>query len=205
MKNIKVVAFDCDGVMFNTEKANKAFYNDILNHFKLPEMTLEQYLYASMHTADQVLKYLFNNSNAYEAAQKYRQRMSYIPFIKYMEIEPNLRPLLKRLRPKYKTAIATNRTDSIGHVLAEFDLEKYFDFVVSALDVEQPKPHPEPLVKILRHYYIRPDQAIYVGDSELDEMAARAAGVYFVAYNNLSLNADFHINNLGELRKFLEE
>ena len=29
MKNIKVVAFDCDGVMFDTMKANMAYYNQI--------------------------------------------------------------------------------------------------------------------------------------------------------------------------------
>ena len=36
MKNIKVVAFDCDGVMFDTTKANIAYYNQILDHFDRP-------------------------------------------------------------------------------------------------------------------------------------------------------------------------
>jgi len=190
--------------MFDTEKANKAFYNHILNRFGRPDMTPEQFVFASMHTAEKVLEYLFDDHETFEAAQKYRLRMRYVSFIKYMEIEPNLKPVLKRLRPKYKTAIATNRTDSIGPVLKEFGLGKYFDFVVSALDVDRPKPHPEPLLKILEHYQIAPDQAIYVGDSELDEIAARAAGLYLVAYNNRSLKADFHIKSLRELEKILE-
>ena len=189
--------------MFDTEKANKAFYNHILNQFGRPDMTPEQFVYASMHTAEKVLEYLFDDHEIFKAAQEYRLRMSYASFIKYMEIEPNLKPVLKRLRPKYKTAIATNRTDSIGQVLKEFGLGKYFDFVVSALDVDQPKPHPEPLLRILEHYQIEPDQAIYVGDSELDEIAARAAGLYLVAYNNRSLKADFHIKNLAELERIL--
>ena len=189
--------------MFDTEKANKAFYNHILNQFGRPDMTPEQFVYASMHTAEKVLEYLFDDHETFKAAQEYRLRISYASFIKYMEIEPNLKPVLKRLRPKYKTAIATNRTDSIGQVLKEFGLGKYFDFVVSALDVDQPKPHPEPLLRILEHYQIEPGQAIYVGDSELDEIAARAAGLYLVAYNNRSLKADFHIKNLAELERIL--
>ncbi len=189
--------------MFDTEKANKAFYNHILNQFGRPDMTPEQFAYASMHTAEKVLEYLFDDHETFKVAQEYRLRISYASFIKYMEIEPNLKPVLKRLRPKYKTAIATNRTDSIGQVLKEFGLGKYFDFVVSALDVDQPKPHPEPLLRILEHYQIEPDQAIYVGDSELDEIAARAAGLYLVAYNNRSLKADFHIKNLAELERIL--
>ena len=205
MENIQVVAFDCDGVMFDTEKANKAFYNHILNHFGRADMTDEQFVYASMHTAEKVLAYLFENGTACAAAWEYRQSISYMPFIKYMEIEPELKPLLKRLRPKYKTAIATNRTDSIEHVLKEFELTEFFDIVVSALDVDYPKPHPEALIKILEHYQIAPDQAVYVGDSELDEMAARAAGMHMVAYNNRSLKADFHIDHLAQLETILKE
>ena len=204
MKNIQVVAFDCDGVMFDTEKANKAFYNHILNHFGYTDMTDTQFAYASMHTAEKVLAFLFEDEKAFAAAQTYRQSISYVPFIKYMELEPELIPLLKRLRPKYKTAIATNRTDSIDHVLKQFELAELFDMVVSALDVEHPKPHPEALIKILERYGIAPDQAVYVGDSELDEMAARTAGVHMVAYGNRSLDADFHIERLGELEAILQ-
>ena len=205
MKNIQLVAFDCDGVMFDTEKAKKAFYNHILNHFGYSDMTDAQFAYASMHTAEKVLAYLFEDEKAFADAQAYRQSISYVPFIKYMEMEPDLIPLLKRLRPKYKTAIATNRTDSIEYVLKEFELAKFFDMVVSALDVAHPKPHPEALVKILAQYGIAPDQAVYVGDSELDERAARAAGVYMVAYGNRALDADFHIERLGELAAILAE
>lgn len=204
MMNIKVVAFDCDGVMFDTEKANKAFYNRILNHLGMPIMTPEQFSYANMHTAEKVLAYLMNDSERFEAAQAFRQEIGYLPFIPFMEIEPYLKPVLKKLRLKYNTAIATNRADSIDHVLKEFDLGAYFDFVVSALDVKRPKPHPEPLNKILEHYGLKPNQMVYVGDSELDEIAARAAGTYLVAYNNRSLDADFHINGLQELEEILE-
>ncbi|MBW1841164.1 MAG: hypothetical protein JRI75_05165, partial [Deltaproteobacteria bacterium] len=52
MKDIVVVAFDCDGVMFDTTRANMAYYNRILNHFGKPDMTPEQFSFAHMHTAD---------------------------------------------------------------------------------------------------------------------------------------------------------
>ncbi len=42
MKNIEVVAFDCDGVMFDTINANMAYYNKILEHFGRPAMTPQQ-------------------------------------------------------------------------------------------------------------------------------------------------------------------
>ncbi len=203
MKKIKVVAFDCDGVMFDTVKANTVFYNRILNHLGLPNMTPQQFEYASMHTTDGVLAELVKDRKLYEAAQAYRREIGYQPFIRYMEMDPHLKPLLKKLRPRYKTAIATNRTDSIDWVLDAFDLRRDFDYVVSALDVEHPKPNPELLQKILKRYRIRPEQAVYIGDSKLDELAARAAGVHLVACRNKDLRADYHIDGLKDLEKIL--
>lgn len=205
MKNIRVVVFDCDGVMFDTKKANMAYYNSILNYFGKPPLTPEQFAYSHMHTADEALAYLFDNEESLAAAQAYRKTMSYFPFLKYMEIEPHLKPLLEKLRlNKYKIAIATNRTDTMNRVLTEHGLEEYFDLVVTANDVDNPKPHPDQLIRILDHFIIDSQQAIYIGDSELDEMAAKAAGVLFVAYNNRSLTAKFHIKNLKEVEDILE-
>ncbi|OEU65583.1 MAG: hypothetical protein BBJ57_01595 [Desulfobacterales bacterium PC51MH44] len=204
MKNIKVVAFDCDGVMFDTVKANMAYYNHILEHFGRPAMTPEQFAYCHMHTADQSIANLFNDTENFEAAQAYRKNMSYLPFLKFMELEPYLKPLLEKLRTRYKTAVATNRSDTMDRVLSEHGLEGYFDLVVSSCDVDRPKPYPDPLIKILKHFEVEPYQSIYVGDSKLDESAAKAAGIPFIAYKNRSLSTDYHIQSLKEIEEFLD-
>jgi len=204
MKNIKVVVFDCDGVMFDTTKANMAYYNQILNHFDRPALTREQFAYCHSHTADQSIAYLFNDAESFISAQNYRKNMSYIPFLKYMVLEPYLKPLLEKLRPRYKTAVATNRSNTMDRVLSEHGLEGYFDIVVSSIDVDRPKPYPDPLIKILEHFGVAANNALYIGDSDLDEIAAKAAGVPFVAYQNRSLSADFHINSLKEIGEMFE-
>jgi len=203
MKNIKVVAFDCDGVLFDTKKSNMAYYNQVLNHFDMPAMTKEQFDFIHMHTVGESLAYLFEDKATLEAAQTYRKNISYIPFLKFMEIEPYLKPLLKKLRPDFKTAIATNRTDTMDRVLIEHDLKEYFDLVVTASDVKRPKPDPEPLVKIIEYFSLKPQHMIYVGDSKLDESAAKSAGAVMVAYKNRFLSADFHIESLKELEDIL--
>jgi phosphoglycolate phosphatase len=204
MEHIKVVTFDCDGVMFDTTKANKAYYNEILQHFGLPTLTPDQFAYCHSHTADQSIDHLFNDEKSFSAAQNYRKSMSYIPFLKYMILEPYLKPLLEKLRPRYKTAIATNRSNTMDRVLSEHGLEEYFDLVVSSNDVDRPKPYPDPLIKILEHFEIEAHNTLYVGDSELDEIAAKAAGVPFVAYQNRSLSANFHIESLKEMAQILD-
>ena len=204
MKHIRVVAFDCDGVMFDTESVNKAYYNQILQHVNKPALTPEQFAFVHMHTADEAISHLFPDKAEAVEANAYRKQMPYLPFLEKMEIEPYLKPLLHRLRPAYPTAIATNRTNTIQTVLEAHGLVDLFDLVVSAWDVEHPKPHPDPLNKILRHFEIAPDELLYVGDSELDQIAAEAAGAVFVAYKNLSLRSGFHITSLMEMEQILK-
>ena len=203
LNNVRVVAFDCDGVMFDTSDANRAYYNHILAHFDKPAMTPEQFAYTHMHTVDESLKHLLPEPSLLRAAMAYRKKMTYLPFLQLMKIEPDLKPLLQRLKPAYHTAIATNRTDTMNRVLQTHNLEGLFDLVVTAMDVAHPKPHPEQLEKIIRRFEIEPQQALYIGDSELDETAAKAADVPFVAYQNPSLQAGYHINRLGEVARIL--
>ena len=197
---IDAVIFDCDGVMFDTTEANMAYYNHILRHFGKPNMTPEQFAYTHMHTVDEAIAHLFGNETECTAALAYRNEMSYLPFLKFMEIEPDLVPLLEFLRPEIQTAIATNRTDTMQRVLQTNGLKTAFDLVVTALDVPKPKPYPDQLNKILDHFNLTPKQALYIGDSEVDEAAAAAAGVPFVAYANRQLEAHYHIDRLREIK-----
>jgi HAD superfamily hydrolase (TIGR01509 family) len=199
----KVVAFDCDGVMFDSQEANRAYYDHILNHFQLPAMTPEQLDYVHMHTVDEALAHLIQDPSTCAAAHAYRQQLGYLPFLKYMQMEPGLVPLLEQLRPRFKTAVATNRTDTMAHVLTENRIDHLFDLVVCALDVEFPKPHPEPLVKVVNHFGVSPADVIYVGDSQVDQIAAEAAGIPFVAFDNPDLTADYHIGRLSEITGLL--
>ncbi len=199
----KVVAFDCDGVMFDSQEANRAYYNQVLDHLDLPAMTPEQLAFVHMHTVDESLAYLIKDGAARDAAQAYRRQLEYLPFLKFMRIEPGLVPLLEALRPRFRTAVATNRTDSMARVLAETHIDHLFDLVVCALDVQFPKPHPEALVKVVNHFSVSPDEVVYVGDSRVDEMAAKAAGISFVAYRNPELTADHHIRHLAEMADLL--
>jgi len=201
--NIECVAFDCDGVLFDTAQANRYYYSHVLQHFGRPALTEQQFRYVHMHTVHESIAYLFPEENILEAVHEFRKTMDYQKYLSYLTVEPQLVSLLGKLRPQKKTAIATNRTDTMEQLLAEFDLDGYFDLIVTSSDVEQPKPHPEVLLKILNYFNLSPHQVIYIGDSQVDELAARAAKMPLVAYRNRELEAEYHINSLGELEELL--
>ncbi len=203
MIRFEVVAFDCDGVLFDTEQANRVYYSNILQHFGRPAVTEEQFAYVHMHTISESLAYLFPDEKTLAAAHLFRETMDYQQYLGYFTVEPHLVSLLQKLKPKFKTAIATNRTDTMNRLLAAFDLEGDFDLIVTASDVKRPKPHPDVLLKISDHFNIPPDQVIYIGDSRLDELAARSAGMPLAAYRNPELSAEYYVNNLSEIEDLL--
>ncbi|AOY60711.1 MULTISPECIES: HAD family hydrolase [Desulfococcus] len=203
MMPIQIVIFDCDGVMFDTAGINRAYYNRVMTYMGRPEMTEEQFAYVHAHTGDESIAFLFEDERSFREAQAFRQTLDYMEFIPDMVMEPHLKPLIKTLRPRYKTAVVTNRTDTMPAIISEFDLKRDFDMVVTAWDVQNPKPDPEGLIKVLNHFRLSPEEAIYVGDTHVDEAASSAARVTFVAYANPGLNAAYHIHSLDEIRNIV--
>ena len=89
------------------------------------------------------------------------------------------------------------------HVMERFGLWAYFDMVVTALDVERPKPDKESVEKILTAFGLASEEVLFVGDSEVDKQAAEASGVRFVAYKTRHLSDDAFINDHRALLNLL--
>ena len=203
MKKVAAIIFDCDGVMFDSHQANINFYNHLLAHFGMPPMDDTAVAFVHMHTASESTAYIFRGSPYGKEADDYRIRMDYTPFIEDMIIEPGLPELLDRLQGHCKLAVATNRSNTIDRVLERYKLSAYFDMVVSSLDVDQPKPHPESLEKIMDRFGLSPERVVYIGDSEIDEQTAEAAAVPFMAYKNRKLTGAYHAESMREVASLL--
>ena len=204
-KRISAVIFDCDGVMFDSRQANINFYNHLLERYGLPLMNEDKVAFVHMNTGEESVRYIFDGTPFTDEAQTYRMQIDYTPFIRDMVIEPGLKDLLGKLKPRVGLAVATNRSNTIDEVLAQNGLTGFFDIVVSSLDVENPKPHPEPIHKILDFFDIGPDQAVYVGDSPIDLETAKAAGVCFIAYGNGNLETPLKTSSMEDVEKVLAE
>ena len=94
-------------------------------------------------------RYIFRNHPEQDLGEvhEYRGQVSYHPFLKYMEIEPDLVDFLEQTKNIYNLAIATNRTDTMEALLTEFALTDYFGKVMTAANSRKPKPAADPLLE----------------------------------------------------------
>jgi len=200
MSYIKLVVFDCDGVMFDSRRANREYYNQILARFGRPPMDQDELDYVHMHHVEDSVRHIFRRyPEDLAVADRYRRELDYTPFLQYMQMEADLLEFLEYLRPERKTAISTNRTTTMPIVLEMFELAAYFDQVVTARDVANPKPHPEALEVIMRTLAVGPEQTIYIGDSSVDREHTAAAGIPLIAFKNPGLEAEYHVSSFMEI------
>jgi phosphoglycolate phosphatase len=201
--SLKVIAFDCDGVLFDSREANTRFYSHILELQGFPPVRPDQQQYVHMHPVRESLRFLLGEGSAFEEALAYAQTMDFRLFNACLHPEPGLMEFLPLVHSRFFTALATNRTVSTHQVLAHFHIDSYFDLVVSASDVAFPKPHPETMERIMSTFGVRPREILFIGDSPVDEALAQATGVHFTAYKNTSLTADLHISHFQALQPLL--
>ena len=186
--SVKAIIFDCDGVMFESRNANLAFYNKVLVEYGYPPVSLDQKERAHLcHTASTpvVLEGLMGK-DILPQARKYAASLDYSQFIPDMLPEPHLATVLDSLSRRFPVGIATNRGSSIGQILDHFSLRTFFTAVVTSHDVERPKPAPDMLFLAAEKLQQKPEDCLFIGDSELDRMAATEAGMNFIGYGEKS-------------------
>ena len=125
-------------------------------------------------------------------------------------------PTLNKLREMgIKTAVVSNREKPRG-VLERTGLAKYFDEIVGAAEPygRLPyKPNSAMLDELLKHMNISNENALYVGDADIDIVTAINANVRGVGITKGNFNAeDFNllgawkvIDELGELLEIVKK
>ncbi len=66
-------------------------------------------------------------------------------------------------------------------LLKYFELDKRSQCIVSGDTVSRKKPYPDPLLHACKLTQTQPQDAIYIGDTEIDVQAAKAAGMIAIA------------------------
>jgi HAD superfamily hydrolase (TIGR01509 family) len=194
---IRGVIYDCDGVLFDSIEANKKLYNDLCASVGRNPLSEEEIKYVHMHTVYETIQLIFGKGNDLEKkALELVKGIDWRDYVTYLRMEPYLLQILNLLKTNgILRVINTNRTTSMKYIMEHFHLGPFFDMVVTALDVKNPKPHPESVEMILQRLNLNKEEIVFVGDSEVDQQAAKSSGVKFIAYKNRAIAGDAYIDD----------
>jgi HAD superfamily hydrolase (TIGR01549 family) len=202
------IIFDLDGTLIDSFQAINDAFDAVFLKFEervLSDSESKSYVGVPL---EELLGEIFGKENQEEAIKIFRSRYREVCFEKTVLIK-GVKELLIYLKDKGKSLnIATNKTGDISRdILKHLNIDKLFDYVYGVYDGMEGKPSPEMLNKILENTGYKKSDTLFIGDSPIDIMTAKNAGVSMLSvasgnhkYDELrSFNPDFlyeHIANI---------
>lgn len=92
-------------------------------------------------------------------------------------LDASLVSLIRRLRPRYQTAIISNATDALRSTLAAYGLLAEFDVVVGSAYEGVMKPHPALYERALQRLGRAAHEAVFIDDAPDNVKGAQAVGL----------------------------
>ncbi|DAC72338.1 MAG TPA: hypothetical protein DSN98_05600 [Thermoplasmata archaeon] len=191
------ILFDMDGVLVDSLDSWWNALNSSLKMFKHQEITKEEFIKTYWgHDLKGNLKRLHLNP---EVAQFCN--ITYGNHLDYINIYPDTRITLQQLTSYRKAVITNTPTGCARQILQKFDIEQYFEAVITSDDVKKAKPSPEIVFKACERLEVDAKTVVLIGDTESDVKAGRAAGCRVVGLN---IAADLTIQRLSELTALVQ-
>lgn len=207
--NFKAVLFDLDGTLLDTSDFILGAFNYALEKHGFGDVT-KQEVNEIMGTALPECYKLFAPGGDINALCDSHHEFQLNNLHLSKPFPDTVQALNYLKKQNIKIAAVTNRSNTVTQTLENSDLLPFFDVIITAEDVENPKPHPEPILKALNKLNIGFDEAIFVGDTEVDILAGKNAGVKTVGvtYGHIGkdikkYSPDFLLDNLNEIFKII--
>lgn len=186
-----VILFDLDGTLLNT---NELIIASFLH-------TLEVHC-PGKYTREDVMKImgqpLIDQMNLIDSEQAESMVETYsvhneAHHDQYVEIFPNVREVLLNLQKMgAKLLIVSNKRRKVVEMgLKLFQLDSLMTEIVCIGDAPRPKPEPDLLLYALDLVKAKPEEAIMVGDSKYDLIAAKRAKM-----DSVGVNWSYHADDL---------
>ncbi|MBI3486000.1 HAD-IA family hydrolase [Candidatus Daviesbacteria bacterium] len=209
MNKFKAILFDVDGTLLDTDEWVFEAFNYSLKKHNLAPITKKQLNSLMGNILKDCYKILAPNGDLIslcEAHETYQN--SRLNLIKAF---PKSRKTLKTLKKSgIKLAAVSSRYANLIETLKVGKLYEFLEVVISADDVKNPKPHPEPLLLALKKLNVEVKDALMVGDTHIDILAGKAAKVKtaavtygFFGKEIAKQNPDFLLDNLEQLLEII--
>jgi len=177
----KAVLFDLDGTLLNTIEDIASSLNYILVKHGMKARSIEEVLsFVGNGSGKLVEKAVASGCSDAEREQILNEYREYYDTHCNIKTGPydGIMDLLKELRQRgYKTAVVSNKPDKAVKELAKAYFGELMDCALGEGAGIARKPSPDMLFEAMKQLGVSSDEIIYVGDSEVDILTTKNAGV----------------------------
>ncbi|MBN2807512.1 MAG: HAD family phosphatase [Prolixibacteraceae bacterium] len=213
--HLRGIFFDMDGVLYNSMPYHAQSWIQTFSEFKLRLPEFEPYMNegsTALFTVQQMFKkYLHREATSEECEQIRQRKHEVMAAMPPSEIFPAMKGLLEEIhQQKIHCWVVTGSAQEslINRLVEEFNGILRRDQMITAHDVIQGKPHPEPYLKAMQRSGFMKHQALVIENAPLGVRSAKAAGLFTIAVNTgpihrdvlLHAGADLVFGNIDELK-----
>ncbi|PLX19481.1 MAG: hypothetical protein C0601_01725 [Candidatus Muiribacterium halophilum] len=188
MKNINVIFFDMDGVLFNSEEIWHPLENEYLNKLTGNWSKEDMENVIGMHIKDihEYIKQKFNIKLTFrDLDEKYLEMANFV-YGKGVELFPGVMEFIKKIKKEHKVFLVSSSTRKwIDIASKRFEFNKCFDEIISGDDVYgKGKPLPDIYNLALDKANVSANEAVAIEDSYNGIISAKRAGIFTVGFYN---------------------
>ena len=181
----KVAIFDLDGTLLDTLKDLADACNFALRSYGFPEHQIEEYKYFLGNGVYKLVE------RALPMDKKDGETVDKVltEFKKYYEKHKSdftkpydgIEELLIALKETgIKTAVVSNKPHEFAVEIVERYFAKSFDIVFGKREGYLAKPDPTTVIETLNHFKCKKEEAVYIGDSDVDMFTGKNAGLFSI-------------------------
>lgn len=178
---VRAYIFDLDGTLVDSSTVVPQAYIACIVSLGGPRYEPDEIIQSyAIGPPQEILSHLLRRSSTAEDLATYHRCLEAIS--RHLRPYEGIRQMLGELGNRHPLAVfsgASRRACDL--LLSASGLEKFFAQVVGGDETDRPKPHPDGLLLTCRRLRVEPPEAAYVGDSDLDMKAAKAAGCHAIA------------------------
>lgn len=177
----KLLVFDMDGTILNTLEDLADSTNYALKENGLPERTLDEVRFFVGNGIGKLIERAVPEGTEDELREKVFE--TFTGYYKYhcadkTRAYDGILELLEAVREKgYLTAVVSNKADFAVQTLCDDYFPGLFDYAVGEKKGVRRKPYPDSVLDVLARLNVEKDDAVYIGDSDVDIETARNAGL----------------------------
>lgn len=175
----KAVIFDLDGTLLNTLDDLADSTNYALSRFGYPTRTIEEVRQFVGNGVAKLIERAIpegkNNPNFEKCLAIFKENYAQNMYNKTASYNGIIEMLSNLKSRGIKIAVVSNKFDLAVKELCKKYFEEFIDFAAGENEAQgiRKKPAPDTVLSVLNEFNFAPEDAVYVGDSDVDIMTAK--------------------------------